>query len=106
MQMFHQSNIQTTIPTGMPASWQSLATPGSTVADYLSHLPASTLPLSLHHFLKYSAESIKKESELAQTTSIVPATTTMPNLLVTTNMKKKKKKKLPPKEKKSRPKPG
>lgn len=46
----------------MPASWQSLATPGSTVADYLSHLPASTLPLSLHHFLKYSAENIKKET--------------------------------------------
>lgn len=46
----------------MPSSWQSLAAPGSTVADYLSHLPASTLPLSLHHFLKYSAESIKKES--------------------------------------------
>lgn len=46
----------------MPATWQSLATPGSTVADYLSHLPASTLPISLHHFLKYSAETIKKES--------------------------------------------
>lgn len=46
----------------MPSTWQSLATPGSTVADYLSHLPASTLPLSLHHFLKYSAETIKKES--------------------------------------------
>ncbi|XP_055691706.1 zinc finger protein with KRAB and SCAN domains 1-like [Lutzomyia longipalpis] len=43
-------------------SWQSL-TPSSAVADYLSHLPASTLPLSLHHFLKYSAESIKKESQ-------------------------------------------
>lgn len=42
--------------------WQSLA-PSSAVADYLSHLPASTLPLSLHHFLKYSAESIKKESQ-------------------------------------------
>lgn len=37
--------------------WQSLT------ADYLSHLPASTLPLSLHHFLKYSAESIKKEAQ-------------------------------------------
>lgn len=37
--------------------------PTSAVADYLSHLPASTLPLSLHHFLKYSAESIKKESQ-------------------------------------------
>lgn len=47
------------------SGWQSL-TPGSSVssvADYLSHLPASTLPLSLHHFLKYSAESIKKESQ-------------------------------------------
>jgi len=43
-------------------SWQSLA-PSSAVADYLSHLPASTLPLSLHHFLKYSAESIKKETQ-------------------------------------------
>lgn len=42
--------------------WQSLG-PSSAVADYLSHLPASTLPLSLHHFLKYSAESIKKESQ-------------------------------------------
>lgn len=50
----------------MPTSWQSLATPGSTVADYLSHLPASTLPLSLHHFLKYSAENIKKESNQQQ----------------------------------------
>ncbi|CAH0564407.1 unnamed protein product [Brassicogethes aeneus] len=53
-------SINTT--TAMPSAWQSLATPGSTVADYLSHLPASTLPLSLHQFLKYSAESIKKES--------------------------------------------
>lgn len=44
------------------SGWQSLA-PSSAVADYLSHLPASTLPLSLHHFLKYSAESIKKESQ-------------------------------------------
>lgn len=50
----------------MPTSWQSLATPGSTVADYLSHLPASTLPLSLHHFLKYSAETIKKETNHQQ----------------------------------------
>ncbi|XP_033224217.1 zinc finger protein 337-like isoform X2 [Belonocnema kinseyi] len=48
--------------TSMPASWTSLATPGSTVADYLSRLPASTLPLSLHHFLKFSAETIKREA--------------------------------------------
>lgn len=44
------------------SGWQSLA-PSSAVADYLSHLPSSTLPLSLHHFLKYSAESIKKETQ-------------------------------------------
>uniref|UniRef100_A0A182K1E1 C2H2-type domain-containing protein n=1 Tax=Anopheles christyi TaxID=43041 RepID=A0A182K1E1_9DIPT len=43
-------------------SWQSL-TPGASVADYLSHLPGSALPLSLHHFLKYSAENIKKEAQ-------------------------------------------
>lgn len=43
-------------------TWQTLTSAGSTVADYLSHLPASTLPLSLHHFLKYSAENIKKEA--------------------------------------------
>ncbi|KAK3930314.1 Gastrula zinc finger protein XlCGF46.1 [Frankliniella fusca] len=42
---------------------QAPASPSLQVADYLSHLPASTLPISLHHFLKYSAESIKKESE-------------------------------------------
>lgn len=50
--------------TSMPASWQSLATPGSTVADYLSRLPASTLPLGLHHFLKFSAETIKREATI------------------------------------------
>ncbi|XP_046407012.1 zinc finger and BTB domain-containing protein 49-like [Ischnura elegans] len=49
--------------TTMPATWQSLATPGSTVADYLSRLPASTLPLSLHHFLKFSTDTIKKETD-------------------------------------------
>jgi hypothetical protein len=39
-----------------PATWQSLAgPPGSTVAEYLSRLPASTLPLTLHHFLKFSS---------------------------------------------------
>ncbi|XP_055537896.1 gastrula zinc finger protein 5-1 isoform X2 [Wyeomyia smithii] len=43
-------------------SWQSLA-PGTSVADYLSHLPGTALPLSLHHFLKYSAENIKKETQ-------------------------------------------
>ncbi|KAL2739748.1 zinc finger protein 384-like isoform X1 [Vespula maculifrons] len=50
--------------TSMPAGWQSLATPGSTVADYLSRLPASTLPLGLQHFLKFSAETIKREATI------------------------------------------
>ncbi|KAJ8888122.1 hypothetical protein PR048_007609 [Dryococelus australis] len=58
--------VQAMVPT--PAGWQSLAgPPGSTVAEYLSRLPASTLPITLHHFLKFSASSenvaptIKKE---------------------------------------------
>ena len=103
-----QQHAHTQTPASMPASWQSLATPGSTVADYLSNLPASTLPLSLHHFLKYSAESIKKESEMAQaqtTTAVAAASTTTPNVMMSPNNKKKKKKKAP-KEKKPRPKPG
>lgn len=45
-------------PSGLPPSWQSIAAPGSTVADYLSHLPAT---LTLHHFLKYSGELKVKE---------------------------------------------
>ncbi|KAJ8678932.1 hypothetical protein QAD02_014719 [Eretmocerus hayati] len=106
-QDYMHQHVHTQTPASMPASWQSLATPGSTVADYLSHLPASTLPLSLHHFLKYSAESIKKETEMAQTqqTSVAAATTTTPNIMMSPNSKKKKKKKAP-KEKKPRPKPG
>lgn len=66
--------------TAMPATWQSLAAPGSTVADYLSHLPASTLPLSLHHFLKYSAESIKKESLNNQQNDLVGVVSQSSNL--------------------------
>ncbi|KAG5898915.1 hypothetical protein JTB14_000160 [Gonioctena quinquepunctata] len=59
----NQTNQQSSNQTAstQPSAWQSLATSSSTVADYLSQLPTSTLPLSLHHFLKYSAESIKKE---------------------------------------------
>lgn len=55
-----QSNTNISTPSTTP--WQSLATSSSTVADYISQLPASSLPLSLHHFLKYSAENIKKET--------------------------------------------
>ena len=41
-----------------------VSTSGGNVADYLSRMPASTLPLSLHHFLKFSAETIKRESAI------------------------------------------
>ncbi|XP_063230653.1 zinc finger protein 467-like [Bacillus rossius redtenbacheri] len=64
-------SVQTMVPT--PAGWQSLAgPPGSTVAEYLSRLPASTLPITLHHFLKFSASAenvapaIKKEEGSAK----------------------------------------
>lgn len=100
----------------MPSTWQSLATPGSTVADYLSHLPASTLPLSLHHFLKYSAENIKKETsqQLSLNNTIntpepnlnLLSTVTTPVVQNGTTPPKKKKKKKATKEKKPRPKPG
>lgn len=91
----------------MPASWQSIAAPGSIVADYLSHLPTSTLPLSLHNFLKYSTESIKKETENLNMSGVVPTNQSLnqsqnSNLLPPAKKKKKKK----PKEKKPRPKPG
>ncbi|XP_063230655.1 fez family zinc finger protein erm-like [Bacillus rossius redtenbacheri] len=95
--------------TGMPATWQSLATPGSTVADYLSHLPASTLPISLHHFLKYSAENIKKEQDANTGGAVLGVSTTTPGVMggaPTGPGTKKKKKKKVPKEKKPRPRPG
>lgn len=55
-----QSNTSNLSTPSTP--WQSLATSSSSVADYISQLPASSLPLSLHHFLKYSAENMKKET--------------------------------------------
>ncbi|KAK7793026.1 hypothetical protein R5R35_004458 [Gryllus longicercus] len=109
-QHHHHHATQTT--TTMPATWQSLATPGSTVADYLSHLPASTLPLSLHHFLKYSAENIKKETEMAVNASgpgLGVASSATPGVVGSAPVPggaKKKKKKKASKEKKPRPKPG
>lgn len=50
--------------TSMPTSWQSLAAGSAQVADYLSRLPTSTLPISLQHFLKFSAETIKREATI------------------------------------------
>lgn len=106
MHIQNNQNISTTL-----SSWQSLASTGSTVADYLSHLPASTLPLSLHHFLKYSAENIKKESaqlNLSNTIdSNLEALANEINIPVQPAITvKKKKKKKSTKEKKPRPKPG
>lgn len=46
----------TTVPT-----WQSITTSG--VADYLSRMPTA-LPMSIHQFLKFSAETIKRESQV------------------------------------------
>lgn len=50
--------------SAISASWPSIATPGSAVADYFSRLSATTHPLSIHHFLKFSAETIKRESAI------------------------------------------
>lgn len=48
------SNV--TVPT-----WQSITSSG--VADYLSRMPQA-LPMSIHQFLKFSAETIKRESQV------------------------------------------
>jgi hypothetical protein len=62
--LLQQTDTKRALQNVNASSWQTLTTPASTVADYLSHLPASGLPLSLHHFLKYSESTlnIKKEA--------------------------------------------
>ncbi|XP_054284213.1 histone-lysine N-methyltransferase PRDM9-like [Macrosteles quadrilineatus] len=111
-----QNSEYTIIQPGMPPTWQSIATPGSTVADYLSHLPASTLPISLHHFLKYSSPettsntSNKRDVE----TSMEPPLDQIGHNQLhqqeeespLSPSKRKKKKKIVYKEKKPKPKPG
>ncbi|ENN73949.1 hypothetical protein YQE_09451, partial [Dendroctonus ponderosae] len=42
--------------------WQNLSASSSSVVDYLSQLPTTSLPISLHDFLKYSAETLKKDT--------------------------------------------
>lgn len=110
--------VQNQQQPGLPPSWQSIATPGSTVADYLSHLPASTLPISLHHFLKYSSEPVSTKRD--QETSMDPPPDHHQDLQHDQNglqpngelhsgplsPSKRKKKKKVIKEKKPRPKPG
>lgn len=100
--------------TAMPSSWQSLATPGSAVADYLSKIPANTLPLSLHHFLRFSAETIKREQGIESSPLSCDYNESYQNgveeqidLEIDVNGKTKKKKrpvkKKPPRPKKPRP---
>lgn len=102
------------------ASWQSIAavaaaaaavapspSASTTVADYLSQLPSSTLPLSLHSLFKYSTENIKKDVDVLE--SVLNASQTQlqdGTLFNGQNVGKKKKRKKTPKEKKPKPKPG
>ncbi|KAK6623909.1 hypothetical protein RUM44_010765 [Polyplax serrata] len=95
-------------------NWQSLATPGSAVADYLSKIPANTLPLSLHHFLRFSAETIKREQGIESSPLSCDYSESYQNgveeqldLEIDANGKTKKRKrpvkKKPPRPKKPRP---
>lgn len=128
----NQSGGQQTPSNISVASWQSIAAVAAavaaapppsvsttSVADYLSHLPGSSLPLSLHNLFKYSSENVKKEPVTAENgTGSGTATMTTPlqqhienaaNANVTngqSGVAKKKKRKKPPKEKKPKPKPG
>ncbi|GLV34956.1 lethal (3) neo38 [Carabus blaptoides fortunei] len=47
--------------TNVPAGWTSVTAAG--VADYLGRIPTA-LPMSIHQFLKFSAETIKRESQV------------------------------------------
>ncbi|KAF4523036.1 hypothetical protein B566_EDAN012765 [Ephemera danica] len=51
--------------------WQGLVTPG--VADYLARLPASALPLSLHHFLKFSTDNSRDVNAIVTPTVTIPS---------------------------------
>ena len=91
------------IPTS--ATWQSLAgPPGSTVAEYLSRLPASTLPLTLHHFLKFSSAPTNEGP--VQQTPISGIKKEDENTLLTKKKKKRKYKKKPYIPRPPRPRPG
>lgn len=41
--------------------WQAIPI-NSSMAEYLSNLPSDSLPISLHHFLKFSSDTIKRET--------------------------------------------
>lgn len=105
------------------ASWQSIAavaaavaavpTPvasTTTVADYLSHLPNSSIPLSLHSLFKYSTENVKKETDVLESIlcagQVQQSQNQDSNVFVNSQVNKKRKRKKPQKEKKLKPKPG
>lgn len=100
------------------ASWQSIAAVAAaaaavapapattTVADYLSHLPSSSLPLSLHSLFKYSTENVKKDDVLDSALIANQVQVQDVGVFNGPNLSKKKKRKKPPKEKKAKPKPG
>ncbi|XP_071444907.1 uncharacterized protein [Hetaerina americana] len=86
----NEESIKSYAPV-ISTSWQSLAVPGTTVADYLSRLPSSTLPITLQHFLKYSSvEGVKKELGASD---LEPSNLVSQALAMQLKKKKKKKKK-------------
>lgn len=97
-------SIAAMIPS--PATWQSLAgPPGSTVAEYLSRLPASTLPLTLHHFLKLSTAASTDGPAISIPTSGL-GIKKEEDVLLTKKKKKRKYKKKPYIPRPLRPRPG
>ncbi|XP_026679191.1 zinc finger protein 281-like [Diaphorina citri] len=85
----------------------------SSVAEYLSRMQGTPLPLSLHHFLKFSADTIKREADIessplsSQDMGGLLEIAADPHELLIENgeggKRKKKYKKKPPKPKKPRP---
>ncbi|XP_050308434.1 zinc finger protein 37-like [Anthonomus grandis grandis] len=116
----HSDPIQN--PPVSAGPWQNFPTSSPSVVDYLSQLPSNGFPLSLQEFLKYSAESLKKD--VVQPNNDLSNVNNLSNIhgggnasgsLSTINTAhihnnpppvKKKKKKKPEKEKKPKPKPG
>uniref|UniRef100_A0A8D9ARG7 Gastrula zinc finger protein XlCGF46.1 n=1 Tax=Cacopsylla melanoneura TaxID=428564 RepID=A0A8D9ARG7_9HEMI len=88
----------------------------SSVAEYLSRMQGGQLPLSLHHFLKFSADTIKREQDVESSPlssqdmgGLLEMSTDAHELLMENGdtgppgKRKKKYKKKPPKPKKPRP---
>lgn len=58
----HQQSLPNCQSSVLSNPWQNLSASSSSVVDYLSQLPTTSLPISLHDFLKYSAETLKKDT--------------------------------------------